>query len=203
MQLDPSVERPPAVFHLPPSIRVSSRQLWDICRANPEWRIELTAQGDLLIMPPTGAKTGARNQELSLQLAAWAKRDGSGISFDSSTGFELPNGAMRSPDAAWVRRDRLANLSDEQKEHFLPLCPDFVAELKSPSDNLKELRDKLAEYMENGARLGWLIDPERRRVYVHRSAGAVEELDDPVTLSGEPVLPGFVLDLLSLWDPGF
>ncbi len=203
MQLEPTTERTPRVFHLPHSVKMSSGQLWDVCRANPEWRIELTSEGDLLIMPPTGARTGARNQELSLQLGSWAKQDGSGISFDSSTGFELPNGAMRSPDAAWVRRDHLLNLSDEQKERFLPVCPDFVVELKSPSDALADLRDKMSEYIVNGARLGWLIDPEQHRVYIYRKAAAVQELDDPATVAGEPLLHGFVLDLRSIWDPGF
>jgi len=201
MQLEPTVQGA-AVFHLPQSLKMSRDQLWDVCQANPDWRVELTAAGDLLIMPPTGAKTGARNLDLSRQLATWAKRDGSGVGFDSSTGFELPNGAMRSPDVAWVRRERLATLTEDQKEQFLPLCPDFVAELKSPSDRLADLRDKMVEYIANGTRLGWLIDPERRRVYVYRSGAAVAELDNPTTLSGDPVLTNFVLELSGIWEPG-
>lgn len=201
MQLESTTERAPSVFHLPPSVRISRTQLWDVCRANPDWRIELSAEGDLLIMPPTGARTGARNQELSFQLTQWAKRDGSGISFDSSTGFELANGAMRSPDAAWVRRDRLTALTDEQKEHFLPLAPDFVVELKSPSDSLADLRSKLAEYIANGTQLGWLIDPQQRHVSVYRPS-AVEELNDLVSLSADPTLKGFVLNLDPIWEPG-
>ncbi len=201
MQVEPNVERVPSIFHLP-HVKLSSAQLWQICGANPDWRVELTAQGDLVIMPPTGARTGARNQEISLQLGLWAKQDQSGVRFDSSTGFELPNGAMRSPDAAWVCRDRLASLTEEQRERFLPICPDFVVELKSPSDLMADLQEKMTEYRANGAQLGWLIDPQQRRVYVYRPAAAVEEWRDAVTVTGEPLLRGFVLKLGSIWDPG-
>jgi Uma2 family endonuclease len=138
-----------------------------------------------------------------MQVAAWAQVDGSGVTFDSSTGFELPSGAMRSPDVAWVRRTRLARLTAAQKERFLPLCPDFVVELLSPSDSLSMTQEKLEEYLANGAQLGWLIDPTPRRVYVYRPGAAVESLDNPMHLAGDPVLPGFALDLAPIWEPGF
>jgi Uma2 family endonuclease len=136
-------------------------------------------------------------------LDAWAENDGSGIGFDSNGGFILPNGAMRSPDAAWVRRERLANLTAEQKQRFLPLCPDFVIELRSPSDPLSTIQAKMREYTENGARLGWLIDPEERKVHVYKPNEPVEVLGNPDKLSGEPALPGFVLGLKPIWEPGF
>jgi Uma2 family endonuclease len=139
--------------------------------------------------------SSARNLELSRQLANWAQRDGSGIAFDSSAGFILPNGAMRSPDAAWVRRDRWDALAGEQRETFVPLCPDFVVELRSPPDRHPPLQRRPRELMRQGAQLGWLIDPTRRAVYVYQPRGPVQTLLAPPTLSAEPVLPGFVLDL--------
>lgn len=150
-------------------------------------------------MPPTGGRTGRRNFSLTGQLFAWATADGTGVGFDSSTGFRLPNGAERAPDVAWVPRERWDGLSDEEQEKFPPLCPDFVIELLSKSDDLADLRDKMQEYMDNGARLGWLIDPFERRAYVFRSDRPVETLDDPPRLLGDDVLPGFVLDLRSVW----
>ncbi len=154
-------------------------------------------------MPPAGGKTGARNSNLLLQVAAWAKAEGTGITFDSSTGFELPDGATRSPDVAWVRRARLEVLTAEQKERFLPLCPDFVIELLSPSDSMSLTQEKMQEYLANGTQLGWLIDPAQHRVYVYRPGAAVEHLDSPSQLRGDPVLAGFVLDLAPVWEPGF
>lgn len=191
------------ILRFEPGIRLSDEQFFQLCQQNRDLRLERTAEGDIVVMPPAGGATGARNSNLNMQLAVWAEADGSGITFDSSTGFTLPNGATLSPDAAWVRKARLARLTDAQKERFLPLCPDFVAELRSPSDSLPALHDKLAEYIANGARLGWLIDPETRRVHVYRPDTPVETLDAPARLSGDPVLPGFTLDLTRLWEPAF
>ena len=134
-----------------------------------------------------------------MQLTLWSNMDGTGLTFESSGGFRLPNGAMRSPDASWIRRTRYATLTDEEKERFIPLCPDFVIELRSPSDSLNVLKEKMQEYMDNGAELGFLIDRKNKRVYIYRHAAPVEELDNPETVSGEQILPGFVLDLRQIW----
>ena len=191
------------VRHLPlrlsPATRMSDDALYEFCRMNRDLRIERTRDGEIVIMPPTGAETGRRNFELIVTFGAWARADGSGIGFDSSTGFILPNGAERSPDLAWVKRERWLALTDEQREKFAPLCPDFVVELRSPSDALDELRAKMLEYMENGASLGWLIDPEERRVYVYRPGAGEERLDAPAVLSGEPLLRGLEFDPSVLW----
>ena len=198
------VEHPPVVLHMRPAIEMDEEQFFEFCQINRYWRIERTAGGDLEIMPPTGGETSDRNAEITTQLRLWAKRDGRGVAFDPSGGFLLANGATRSPDASWVLRERLANLTAEQKQKFLPLCPDFVAELRSPSDRLENIQDKMQEYLENGARLGWLIDPEgRRRVHVYESGKEVQILENPDEVSGDPVLPGFVLDLRPIWAPGF
>lgn len=183
--------------------QLTSEQLFELCRANPELRVERTAQGEILIMPPTGGETGSRNAAVITQLTNWSWSDGTGVTFDSSTGFDLPDGATRSPDAAWVRRSRLRALTAEQREKFLPLCPDFVVEIRSPSDALPPLLEKMREYVANGAELGWLIDARRRKVFVFRPGAAVEELDDPESLSGEPLLSGFTLQLARVWEPEF
>lgn len=177
-------------------------ELFDFCAANRGLRIERTAQGELLITSPTGGRTGKRNLSLSAQFGTWVERDGSGVGFDSSTGFVLPNGAERSPDAAWVRAERWNALSSDEQEKFVPLCPDFVVELRSRSDDLAELKDKMREYIACGAQLGWLLDPKARRVLIYRAGAAeptIEEADDPPQLSGEPVLKGFFLDLSRVW----
>jgi Uma2 family endonuclease len=150
-------------------------------------------------MPPTGGETGKRNAELIVQLGVWAKRDGTGSTFDSSTGFRLPNTAVRSPDASWIRQSRLEHLTPEERKKFIPLCPDFVVELRSATDSLRFLQEKMQEYMESGASLGWLIDVERKRVYVYRPRQPVEELSEPSSLQGDPLLSGFVLDLNEIW----
>jgi Uma2 family endonuclease len=192
----------PMTLHLP--LDLDDEQLLEFCRANREWRIERPAEGDLELMPPTGGYTSERNSNVVTQLFAWAQRDGTGVVFDSNGGFVLPNGAMRSPDASWVRRERLVDLTAEQKGKFLPLCPDFVVELRSPTDRLATLQEKLGEYVENGARLGWLVDPEERKVHFYGAEkGEVRVLDQPESLSGESVLPGFVLELKRIWEPGF
>ena len=170
-----------------------------LCRENPELRLELTAQKELVIMPPTGFETGRRNSRLVRRLDAWAESDGTGVVCDSSTLFTLPSGAKRSPDASWIRKERLAPLSEEQRAGFAPLCPDFVVELRSPTDRLSDLREKMQDYIDNGARLGWLIDPFEKRVHVYRPGQPVETQDDPISVSGDPVLPGFVLTVHELW----
>jgi Uma2 family endonuclease len=202
MESLPIVEHQPWVFHFPQSVKMTPEQFWEASQINRDVRIELTAEGELIIMPPTGARTGARNIRLSRQVSEWADRDGSGVAFDSSTGFVLPNGAIRSPDVAWVRRTRLAVLPPEQLERFLPLCPDFVIELKSPSDLRATVHDKLREYIANGAQLGWLIDPVQRQVDVYQANGNVGSLAHPESIAGDPILPGFVLDLALIWEPG-
>jgi Uma2 family endonuclease len=143
--------------------------------------------------------TGSRNADINYQLTAWAKNDGTGLTFDSSTGFSLPNGAKRSPDAAWIRRERWESLTEQQQEGFAPICPDFVLELRSPDDSLSALQDKMVEYLENGARLGWPIDPKTRRIYVYRPGLPVECLENPESISGDPVLPRFVLNMKGVW----
>ena len=178
------------------SMRLTDKQFFGLCRDNPDLRIELTAKKELIIMPPTGSRTGWRNSKLNQRLSNWAEENSTGLTFDSSTGFSLPNGAKRSSDVSWVRRDRWEALSGPDQEVFAPICPDFVAELRSPTDNLLRLQDKMLEYMENGAGLGWLIDPEN---YIYRPEEPVEQLEDPVTVNGGPVLPGFVLSLPEIW----
>jgi Uma2 family endonuclease len=180
-------------------LKMTDEQFALLCQENPGLRLELTAQGELSIMPPTGSKTGWRNSEISYSLTAWAKADGAGLTFDSSTLFTLPNGAKRSPDASWMRKDRWNTLSVEEQEGFAPLCPEFVIELRSPSDRLSDLQDKMQEYLANGAQLGWLIDPMEKRVYVYHLGQPVEVLDDPPSVNGDPLLPGFVLFVRELW----
>ena len=188
-----------ATITLPPAleltIELTDEQFFQLCQNNRDLRFERTASGELIIMPPTGSDTGRRNIKITFQLEAWSRQNNLGIAFDSSTGFKLPNGADRSPDASWVKRDRWNALTPQQKEKFAPLCPDFVVELLSPSDSLEKVRAKMKEYMDNGARLGWLINPKNQQVEIYRLNQDVEILQSPATLSGEDVLSGFVLDL--------
>jgi Uma2 family endonuclease len=181
------------------SAGLTDEQFYRLCADNRELRLELTAERELVIMPPTGGETGRRNTRLTQRLANWAEKDGTGEAFDSSTGFNLPNGAMRSPDASWVRRGQWDSLTRAQREEFIPACPDFVAELRSRKDRLRTLQAKMEEYIENGAELGWLIDPGTKRVYVYRPGRPVECLDAPSTLNGAPVLPGFVFNVSEIW----
>jgi Uma2 family endonuclease len=183
------------------AFRLDDQELFELCVRNPELRIERSAEGDLIVMTPAGWESGRRNAEIVYALTGWAKADGSGVVADSSTGFLLPNGAMRAPDAAWVETSRLEGISPEQKKRFLPLCPDFVIELRSPSDALAELRVKMEEYRDAGARLGWLVDPDERRVHVYRPGRPIEVLDGPTEISGDPELPGFILHLGPIWEP--
>jgi Uma2 family endonuclease len=189
---------PAVVLRLAPVVRLDDEQLYDFCQLNRDLRIERDADGVLVLMAPVGGASSARNLELCRQLANWAHRDGSGVAFDSSVGFILPNGAMRSPDAAWLRRERWEALKPEEREKFVPLCPEFVVELRSPSDRLPVLQRRMRELMRNGAQIGWLVDPGRRSVHVYRAAEAVQTLLAPNSLSGEPLLPGFVLDLSNI-----
>jgi Uma2 family endonuclease len=189
----------PPTLNLNPIIRLSDDQFYALCANNPELKLERTAAGDLVIMSPTGGETGKRNSNLNFELALWNRQTKLGVVFDSSTGFKLPNGADRSPDAAWIPQARWDALTPEQRRRFLPLCPDFVIELLSPSDTWEDLQIKMAEYQANGARLGWLIDPEIKRVAIYRSMPPVEVQQRPVTLSGENVLPGFRLNLNNIW----
>lgn len=181
------------------SFGMSDELFYQLCQDNEDLRLELTADGDLIIMAPTGGVMGSRNADITTQLTIWAKRDGTGLSFDSSTMFCLPNGAKRSPDGSWMSRERWDGLSQEERDKFVPLCPDFVLESRSPSDSLPFLQEKMDEYISNGAALGFLLDPKAKRVYVYRPGHPVESLDNLPTLSGDPVLPGFVLDLKDIW----
>jgi Uma2 family endonuclease len=198
---DPEVidNKAPLVLRLRPVIELTDDQFFEFCQINRDLRIERTAEGELVIMPPTGWKTGERNSEIGMQLRLWAKQDGRGAVTDSSGGFQLPNGATRAPDAAWIERSRLAEIPIDQQEKFLPLCPDFVIELRSPTDSLPVVQAKMQEYIDNGAQLGWLIDPIQHRVHVYPPTALVEIREHPETLSGEPILPGFVLNLRDIW----
>ncbi len=187
------------VLEFRPFVTMNDEQFYGFCQANRDVRIERDKGGEIIIMPPTGAQTGDENAEITTQLRIWSKRHGGGRSYDSSSGFVLPNGATRSPDASWVRNDRLEKFTRAQLRKFLPLSPDFVVELRSPSDSLTDLQSKMAEYIENGTRLGWLIDSEQNQVHVYRPATVPIILDNPTTVSGEDILPGFELDLYEIW----
>lgn len=197
------IERGSVLVHMRPLFEMNDEQFEEFCRLNRDLRIEMTAEGDLIIMPPTFSRTGNRNFKLTTQLGMWTEADGTGVGFDSSALFVLPNGAKRSPDASWVSKSRLASLTEDERAKFLPLCPDFVIELRSSSDSLAELHEKMREYMNNGARLGWLLDPPTRSVYIYGADGAIKELRDAERVEGEPHLAGFVLDLQGIWDVGF
>lgn len=178
---------------------ITDEQFYQLCIANRELKLERTAKGELIIMPPTGGGTSKRNSDMNLDLGLWNRQTKLGITFDSSGGFKLPNGADRSPDAAWIPLAKWELLTPEQQEKFLPICPDFVIELRSPSDPLKPLQEKMQEYIDNGTRLGWLINRKNRQVEIYRQGREKEILENPTTLSGEDVLPGFVLNLSLIW----
>jgi Uma2 family endonuclease len=192
---------PYLTIHLSPALDLTDDQFFELCQINSDLRLERNAKGDIIVMPPTGGETSNRNMGISGQLYYWTKRDGTGAAFDSSAGFTLPNGADRSPDAAWVSHERLGQLTPEQKKKFIPLCPDFVVELLSPTDSLAATQAKMVEYIDNGARLGWLINADARRVYVYRPQSPMEELKDVTRVSADPELPGFTLDLQDIWKP--
>ena len=187
---------------IPNSLRVTDEQFLDWVKANPDLRMERSARGELIVMSPTGSEGGNYNAELTTDLVIWNRQTQLGKVFDSSTGFKLPNGATRAPDTAWVSQERWQTLTPEQRKGFAPLCPDFVLELASATDKLETLRAKLQEYLDNGCLLGWLIDSKTRQVEVYRPGQAVEVLQNPRTVSGEGVLPGFVLHLATIWGKG-
>jgi Uma2 family endonuclease len=192
----------PAIpVNIPPSLTltVTHEQLVELAIANRDLQLERTATGELIVMAPTGSITGNRNLDIEGQLWLWNRQAKLGKTFNSSTGFHLPNGADRSPDAAWVRQYRWDALTLAQQEDFAPLCPNFVLELRSTYDNLAPLQAKMQEYMANGACLGWLIDRKNQTVEIYRQGQAVEILHRPLSLSGEDVLTGFVLDLTEVW----
>jgi len=182
-----------------PIIQLTSDQFYQLCTANPDLKLERNANGELIVMPPTGGETGKRNSNINLQLGIWNERTQMGELFDSSTGFTLPNQADRSPDAAWIEKSRWEALTSEQREKFIPLCPDFVIELLSPSDRLSQIQEKMSEYMENGCRLGLLINRRNRQVEIYRLGREVEVLDAPSIISCEDVLPGFILNMQQIW----
>lgn len=188
--------------NIPPTLTLTltHEQFVQLAIANRDLQLERTHTGELIVMAPTGSETGKRNFDIAGQLWLWNRQTKLGVAFDSSSGFHLPNGSDRSPDVAWVRQDRWDALTPEQKEGFAPICPDFVLELRSKNDTMEPLRAKMREYIENGASLGWLLDGKNKKVEIYRPGQEVEVLDNPKTLSGETVLPGFVLDLAAVWD---
>lgn len=185
---------------LSPVIKLTDDEFFKLATAHRDLQMERTPAGELVIMPPVGGEGSKRNADLTIDLGLWNRQTKLGVVFDSSGGFNLPRGGDRSPDASWVRLDRWQALTPEQRRKFLPLCPDFVIELRSETDSVQKLQDKMQEYLENGLRLGWLIDPKTKKVEIYRQGQEVEVLEFPVTLSGEDVLPGFVLDLEPIWN---
>lgn len=180
---------------LDPVARFNPEQFKQLCAMNPEAVLELTNKGELIIMPSTGGETGERNSSLTAQLWFWNNQQRRGKVFDSSTMFQLPSGAFRSPDVSWVELSRWESLSEEDRQTFPPLCPDFVVELRSQSDSLRDLREKMAEYLENGAKLGWLIDPKLKQVEIYRRDQSVEILQNPLRVVASGDLSGFILDI--------
>ena len=187
------------IINFAPVLQITDEQFFQLCQINELIRFERNADGTLLLMPLVGGLTSNRNANLTAQLGMWNRDESLGIAFGSSVGFILPNGAVRSPDASWLKRDRWDSLTQEQKERFPPVCPDFVVELRSDTDCLIRLQNKMQEYQDNGTRLGWLIDLEIRQVEIYCSGRNVEVLQSPTSLSGEDVLPEFVLNLKDIW----
>lgn len=183
------------VLNLDPIIHLTDEQFYAICQANRDLKFERTAQGELVIVSPVGGKGGRQEADLIIDLGNWNRQTGLGYVFSSSTIFSLPRGGDRSPDAAWVKLERWEALTPEEQERFPPICPDFVIELRSPTDRLKSLQDKMQEYLDNNLRLGWLINPQSRQVEIYRPMRPVELIKLPASLFGEDVLPGFVLHL--------
>ncbi|MDY6805814.1 MAG: Uma2 family endonuclease [Cyanobacteriota bacterium] len=188
------------ILQMPPQLKMTDEDFFEFCQMNRDLQIEQNKLGQLVIMTPEGSITGNRNLGIGAYLYLWAEKDGTGIAFGSSTGFTLSTGAKKSPDASWMRLDRWNSLTPEEQEKFAPICPDFVLELRSSSDRLKTLQEKMEEYMEEpGVQLGWLIDRKNRKVYIYRPGIEMECLDNPATVSGDRVLPGFVLNLSKVW----
>ena len=194
-QADPLI--PP---HLIGLNHVTHEQFEELCQEYPDLRLELTSSGELIVMPPTGLESDRRNSDLIIQFGVWAKKDGTGVVFGPTAGYTLPNGAIRSPDVSWIRREKWDNLSQFEKDRFAHIYPDFAVELRSPSDSLPTLLNKMEEYLENGASLGWLIDPKKRRVYVFRPGEEMGVLENPTVVSGDPLLPGFELQMEEIWQ---
>jgi Uma2 family endonuclease len=192
-------ELTPLTVNFPAIAVMTDEQFYEFCLANRDLRIERTAKGEVVIMPPAFSDTGNRNFNIAAQLGVWTEQNGTGIGFDSSTGFTLPNGATRSPDASWIKLDRWNALTDAEKASFAPICPDFVIELRSSSDALARLQDKMQEYIANGTTLGWLIDRKNRTVQIYRPNQEPEILNQPETVSGDPELPGFMLRMAKIW----
>jgi Uma2 family endonuclease len=186
--------------NLNPIIELTDDQFYQLCRKNPDVKFERNAKGELIIMPPTGGETGNRNSEINAEFVIWNRQTKLGICFDSSTCFKLPNNANRSPDVAWIKKERWDALTPEQKEKFPPIAPDFVLELMSPSDSLQETQNKMQEYIDNQVKLGWLINRKTRQVEIYRQGESVKMLESPRELSGEDVLPGFILDMAIIWE---
>lgn len=187
------------ILQFQPVLDLSDEDFYAFCQLNRDMQIERNAKGEVIVASPTGGDTGDRNAEITMQLRLWAKQNGTGTSYDSSSGFRLPNGAVRSPDASWIEHARLAGLNAEDRRKFIPLCPDFLIELRSETDSLDTLKEKMQEYLDNGLRLGWLIDPYERKVYVYRAGLSVDVLEAPALISGESVLPEFMLDMDEIW----
>ncbi|MEH2395226.1 MAG: Uma2 family endonuclease [Nostoc sp.] len=192
-------ESTPLTVNFPFLVQMTNEQFYEFCQANGDLRIERTANGEVIIMPPAFSDTGNRNFNIAAQLGYWTEQDGTGIGFDSSAGFTLPNGAMRSPDASWIELERQNALTDAQKASFAPICPSFVIKLRSLSDHLIKLQDKMQEYIDNGASLSWLIGRQNRKVYIYRTNRELEILENPEAVSGNPELPGFILRMVKIW----
>ncbi len=190
----------PIEVNFPLLKRMSLEDFYDFCEENRDLRIERTKEGDVIIMPPAYSETGGKNFDIAVDFGIWARQDGTGKGFDSSTGFTLPNGATRSPDVSWVRLERWNALPKEKRQKFAKIAPDFVIELRSETDRLKDLQKKMREYIENGVQLGWLIDPQNKRVHIYRPQMETKVLENPKEVSGEPLLRGFVLNLQEIWD---
>ena len=182
-----------------PVIEISDEQFYQLCIHNPETKFERNVNGEIIIMPPTGGETGKRNAKLISRFIVWNEQTNLGEVFDSSTGYKLPSGANRSPDVSWIEKSRWDSLTPKQKEKFIPLAPDFALELMSPTDYLINTQAKMKEYLDNGVKLGWLINPEAKQVEVYRLGQDVELLNSPQAVSGEDILPGFTLDLTNIF----
>ena len=194
-------ERNPVVLRFAPILkRISADDYFRFCEVNERWLLELSKEGDVIVWPLHGADISHRNAKLTGMFGMWAEADGAGLGFAYGTGFILPNGAVRAPDLSWLKKERWQALTKKERQQFPPLCPDFVVEMRSYTDPLKLLQAKMEEYLENGARLGWLIDPIKRKVYIYRPNQSVECLENPAELSGENVLPGLMLPVTRLWE---
>ncbi|WP_422387088.1 Uma2 family endonuclease [Aphanizomenon flos-aquae] len=177
------------------NVELSDDQFYQLCQINEDWKLEQTAKGELIIMPPVGAISGNRESEFNADVVIWNRQTKLGKVFSSSTVFTLPNGGKRSPDVAWIANERWESLTIQEKEKFARICPDFVIELRSRTDSLSQLQEKMQEYLNSGLRLGWLIDPQNQQVEIYRQNQSVEIVSLPTSLSGENVLPGFILEL--------